>query len=115
MLKKALIQLKETETPILHTDRGCHYRWKEWINILNKAKIIRSMSKKGYFLDNSACEGFFGRIKNEMFYLREWQNIDLKEFKKILNDYLIWYNTKRIKMSLGFKSPIEYRQSLGLI
>ncbi|MBS5115479.1 MAG: IS3 family transposase [Erysipelotrichaceae bacterium] len=31
-----------------------------------------------------------------------------------LNDYIIWYNTKRIKESLGYKSPIDYRESLGL-
>ncbi|WP_420884694.1 IS3 family transposase [Absicoccus porci] len=28
---------------------------------------------------------------------------------------MIWYNTKRIKASLGYLSPMEYRQSLGLI
>lgn len=27
-----------------------------------------SMSKKDCSPDNSACEGFFGRVKNEMFY-----------------------------------------------
>ncbi|KDE71696.1 integrase [Fusobacterium necrophorum DJ-2] len=72
------------------------------------------MSKKGCSPDNSAREGFFGRIKNEMFYSRDWKNISLEEFKTILNEYLIWYN-KRIKMCLGFKSPQEYRQSLGII
>lgn len=73
------------------------------------------MSKKGCSPDNSACEGFFSRIKNEMFYSRDWKNISLEEFKTILNEYLIWYNNKRIKMCLGFKSPQEYRQSLGII
>lgn len=33
---------------------------------------------------------------------------------KQLNDYIMWYNSKRIKSSLGYKSPIEYRKSLGL-
>ena len=33
---------------------------------------------------------------------------------KTLNDYIIWYNQKRIKISLGNMSPLEYRQSLGL-
>ena len=28
--------------------------------------------------------------------------------------YLVWYNTIRIKVSLGNKSPVEYRQSLGI-
>ncbi|NLM27386.1 MAG: IS3 family transposase, partial [Clostridiaceae bacterium] len=30
-------------------------------------------------------------------------------------DYLIWYNKKRIKISLGAMSPIDYRRSMGLI
>ncbi|MHB8927417.1 MAG: IS3 family transposase, partial [Bacillota bacterium] len=30
-----------------------------------------------------------------------------------LDSYLHWYNEKRIKISLGGRSPIEYRQSLG--
>ncbi|MHB1452778.1 MAG: IS3 family transposase, partial [Saccharofermentanales bacterium] len=29
-------------------------------------------------------------------------------------EYIKWYNYKRIKMSLGGKSPIQYRTSLGL-
>ena len=87
-----------------------------WINLLKEAKISRSMSKKGCSPDNSACEGFFGRIKKEMFFFpREWSNVSLENFKIILNDYLMRYNSKRIKISLGFKSPEEYRQSLGLI
>lgn len=74
--------------------------------------------KKGCFPDNSACEGFFGRLKNEFFYNRSWTNISTEDFIKRLNDYIIWYNTKRIKErikeSLGYMSPIDYRKSLGL-
>ena len=33
---------------------------------------------------------------------------------KILNNYLVWYNELRIKKSLGYMSPMEYRRSLGL-
>ncbi|MCE2989666.1 MAG: IS3 family transposase, partial [Burkholderiales bacterium] len=28
--------------------------------------------------------------------------------------YIRWYNEKRIKMSLGARSPVQYRESLGL-
>jgi len=72
------------------------------------------MSKKGCSPDNAACEGFFGRLKNEMFYNRSWTNVSIKEFINELDNYIHWYNEKRIKMSLGRKSPIEYRCSLGL-
>jgi transposase InsO family protein len=32
----------------------------------------------------------------------------------VLDAYVRWYNEKRIKGSLGYLSPIEYRESLGL-
>lgn len=114
MLDQAISQLHEDEHPIVHTDRGCHYRWPGWIERLEKAGIKRSMSRKGCSPDNSACEGLFGRLKNEMFYTQDWTGVSIPAFIKILNNYLVWYNETRIKTSLGNMSPREYRQSLGL-
>ena len=82
---------------------------------MEKAGLQRSMSKKGCSPDNSACEGLFGRLKNEMFYTQSWANVSIQQFIEILNQYLIWYNKERIKVSLGNRSPEEYRRSLGLI
>jgi transposase InsO family protein len=73
------------------------------------------MSRKGCSPDNSACEGFFGRLKNEMFYNCSWQGVSIEQFIDELNNYLILYNEKRIKISLGGMSPVEYRRSIGLI
>lgn len=82
---------------------------------MDNAGLERSMSKKGCSPDNSACEGLFGRIKNKMFYSRNWGDTSVQQFIEILDEYLIWYNDKRIKESLGYMSPREYRQSLGLV
>lgn len=82
---------------------------------MDKAGLIRSMSKKGCSPDNAACEGFFGRIKNEMFYGRSWQGITIEEFCNQLEEYMIWYRDKRIKMSLNGMSPMEYRESKGMV
>ena len=114
MLDKALSTLSVDEHPVLHSDRGCHYRWPGWIERIDLAGITRSMSKKGCSPDNSACEGLFGRLKNEMFYNRDWSEISISDFIIILNNYLVWYNEKRIKVSLGNMSPLEYRRSLGI-
>jgi putative transposase len=51
---------------------SAHYRWPEWRSRIADAKLIHSMSRKGCSLDNAACEGFFGRLKTELFYLRNW-------------------------------------------
>ena len=99
--------------PTVHSDRGCHYRWPGWIQRMKEAGLTRSMSKKGCSPDNAACEGFFGRLKNEMFYGRSWIGVSPDNFAQALDDSINWYNCKRIKLALGGLSPIEYRQHLG--
>jgi len=101
--------------PIVHSDRGAHYRWQGWLSRISDAKLVRSMSRKACSPDNAACEGFFGRLKTELFYPRDWKNATLEQFIKEVDDYIRWYNEKRIKMSLGARSPIEYRNSLGIV
>ena len=59
-------------------------------------------------------EGFFGRMKNEMFYGRDWSGVTIEEFVDLIGKYIERYNTKRIKRSLGGMSPMDYRKSLGL-
>ena len=101
--------------PVIHSDRGAHYRWPGWLSRVQNAKLIRSMSRKGCSPDNAACEGFFGRLKTELFYPRSWQDITIDQFIQIVDSYIRWYNEKRIKISLGSLSPLEYRASLGLM
>ena len=115
MLDNAIGTLKDGEHPIIHSDRGAHYRWPGWIERMENAGLTRSMSKKGCSPDNSACEGFFGRLKNEMFYGQVWKDVSIDEFIIILDEYIHWYSEKRIKLSLGGMSPLQYRRSLGLI
>ena len=69
---------------------------------------------KGCSPDNAACEGLFGRLKNEMYYHRDWINTTFEEFMQQVNSYIQWYNEQRIKISLGGLSPSEYRRNLGL-
>ena len=59
------------------------------------------MSRKGCSPDNAACEGFFGRLKTELFYPRSWQATTIEQFIEVVDSYIRWYNGKRIKISLG--------------
>jgi transposase InsO family protein/transposase-like protein len=115
MLDLATGTLKYGEYPLIHSDQGIHYRWAGWIARMDANGLKRSMSRKGCAPDNAACEGFFGRLKNEFFYFRSWIGVSIKEFINVLHKYLIWYNEKRIKLSLGGMSPLEYRRSLGFV
>ena len=50
---------------------------------MHNAKLIRSMSRKGCSPDNAACEGFFGRLKTELFYPRDWQATTIEQFTQV--------------------------------
>ena len=65
------------------------------------------MRRKGNCLDNAIIENFFDLLKSELFYL--------KKFKKELNSYIKYYNTKRIKIKLKGLSPVEYRTKSQLV
>ena len=115
MLDEGILTLAEGEKPLVHSDRGAHYRWPGWIERMEAAGLTRSMSKKGCSPDNSACEGFFGRLKNEMFYGVSWRGVTIDSFIHELDQYIQWYANDRIKLSLGGMSPMDYRRSLGFL
>jgi len=100
--------------PVVHSDRGGHYCWPGWLSRIEQANLVRSMSRKACSPDNAACEGFFGRLKNELFYSRDWLATTIEEFVAALDSYICWYNEARIKMSLGSRSPVEHRRNLGI-
>lgn len=104
----------DSNRPVVHSDRGGHYRWPGWISRIAEAKLVRSMSRKACSPDNAACEGFFGRLKNELFYSRDWLSTSIEEFVAALNAYIRWYNDSRIKVSLGYRSPMEHRRNLAI-
>lgn len=113
-LLQACAQLKEGEHPRSHSDRGGHYRWPGWVSICEEHGLVRSMSRRGCSPDNSRAEGFFGRLKVEFFYGRDWEGVTIEEFMGTLHGYMVWYRDERRKSDLGYRSPTQYRRELGL-
>ncbi|MCZ5265387.1 IS3 family transposase [Escherichia coli] len=107
MLNKGLESLAEGEKPLLHSDQGWHYRIKSYQSALADKGLVQSMSRKGNCLDNAVMENFFGHLKEEMYYRRDYRNVE--ELENAVNEYITYWNQKRIKLSLGGLSPVEYR------
>ena len=92
---------------IFHTDRGSEFKNKEIDNIIAVFNIRRSLSKKGSPYDNAVAEAGFKIIKTE--FVKNKKFLNLKELKYKLNDYINWYNKRRIHGSLDNLTPKEYR------
>jgi transposase InsO family protein len=65
--------------------------------IMKKLGLKQSMSRKGNCHDNAVMENFFGRLKVEMFYGEEKTFRNYEDFRKALEEYMLWYNQERIK------------------
>lgn len=113
MLDSAFERIPDNSGVILHSDQGWQYQHKQYQARLAKKGVIQSMSRKGNCLDNAIMENFFGLLKSELLYLRDFKDID--EFVEELEKYIYYYNNKRIKSKLKGLSPVEYRIKSQLV
>ena len=109
MLNQAFSKYDNLEGLIMHSDQGWQYQMQHYHQTLKNKGIHQSMSRKGNCLDNSLMENFFGIMKNEMFYGHESEFKTLEELRNAMDDYIIYYNEKRIKLKLKGMSPVQYR------
>jgi putative transposase len=107
MLDQAFERLTGEETLLIHSDQGWHYQMKRYQNSLGERGITQSMSRKGNCYDNAVIENFFGIMKSEFLYLKEFESV--QHFKNELEKYIEYYNHKRIKAKLKGMSPVQYR------
>ncbi len=94
-----------SEETLIHSDQGCHYTSVSFRNLIQDEKLRQSMSRKANCWDNAPQESFFGHMKDE---------IDLsgcktfRDVKKVIDDYMDYYNNERYQWQLAKLSPNEY-------
>ncbi len=115
LLDKAFSKFEDLTGLIFHSDQGWQYQMSSWHKALKDKGIIQSMSRKGNCLDNCPIENFFGKLKNEMFYGHEYEFKTREQLKEAIEEYIEYYNTKRIKVKLKGLTPCQARsQALSL-
>ena len=99
--------------PLFHSDRGFQYTGKLFKTKLDEIGATQSMSRVGRCIDNGPMEGFWGIIKSELYYLRKFRNFD--ELEQAIDQYIDFYNTKRIQEKLKGLAPLEYRNQASVV
>ena len=107
MLDKAFARFDSLDGLILHSDQGWQYQHYGYRKRLEEHGIIQSMSRKGNCLDNAMAENFFGIMKSELLYAENFESSEA--FMNASDEYIDYYNNKRIKSRLKGKSPAQYR------
>lgn len=109
MIKKLKANHKEKiKGMIIQSDQGVQYQNSRYSELLEKYELIQSMSRKGNCLDNSPTENFFGRLKEEIWYNKEYKYESSKDLIKEIHNYIRYYNEIRIVTRLK-TSPTNFR------
>ncbi|WNM15419.1 IS3 family transposase [Mesomycoplasma ovipneumoniae] len=90
---------------VIHSDHGFQYTSKTYIDKINKMGGTVSLSRIGNSLDNREAEYWFSIIKSECLNELDYSKITLEDLKKIIADYIFWYNNYRIQSILNWKTP----------
>ncbi|QHT47953.1 IS3 family transposase [Bacillus sp. SB49] len=110
MLENGLQRLNPKDELMMHSDQGWHYQMRPYRERLQEAGITQSMSRKGNCHDNAVIENFFGIMKSELLYYKEFESIE--HFKEQLTAFMDNYNHQRIKSKLRM-SPIQFREKFN--
>lgn len=95
----------------MHSDQDSVYTSFDYQNQIKIKGITMSMSRKGTPSDNACIESFHSSLKSETFYLKELTNEPTSIVIEIVKEYIPYYNETRIQQKLGYRSPIDYRES----
>ena len=89
---------------IHHTDRGGQYAGNEYRRVLARARMRQSMIRAGDCYDSAFMESCFGTIKREL-EMERYENKAIA--RKEIAGYIRYYNTRRLRSSLGYLTPEE--------
>lgn len=102
-------RIKKDARVIFHSDRGAQYASDVYRDLLKENNIIPSMSRSGNCYDNAFVESWFKTFKHEFFFRNRF--IDYEDLRlKIFYNIEVWYNRERMHSSLGFLSPVQYKE-----
>lgn len=107
------VALEQNAHPLLHSDRGYQYTSKQFYNRLKKHGMKQSMSRVAHCIDNGPMEGFWGILKRETYYGRRFTSRE--DLICAIEDYISYYNTRRIQRKLQLMTPVEYHEQYYLV
>lgn len=90
---------------IFNSDQGSHFTSPKYIQLVQGAGSRVSMDGKGRAFDNIFTERLWKTIKYECVYLNEFETP--REARKVIGEYIEFYNHQRLHQSLGYRTPAQ--------
>jgi transposase InsO family protein len=116
LVADALSMALQTRRPgkglLHHSDRGSQYASADYRGLLAANGMECSMSRTGNCYDNAVAESFFGTLKTERVYRRDYQTIEQAR-SSVFAWIEMFYNRRRLHSSLGYMSPEAFEAKIN--
>jgi transposase InsO family protein len=106
--REQAIERRQPEPGLVHhSDRGLQYASAEYAAILEKHRMVPSMSRPANPYDNASCESFMKTLKREEIYANDYRDLEhlAQSVEACIENY---YNRCRLHSALGYRSPEEF-------
>jgi putative transposase len=108
-LEQALEKRQPEPGLVHHSDRGLQYACAEYVAIIEKHRMVPSMSRPANPYDNASCESFMKTLKREEIYANKYE--DLEHLRANVEEFIEqYYNRQRLHSALGYRSPEEFER-----
>ncbi len=105
----ATVAFPLTDIEVLHTDRGSEFANASIDEMLEAFGIKRSLSKKGCPYDNAVIESANNNLKRGLVHRESFA--DTERLRQRVNEWVWFYNNRRIHSTLDYMSPVEFREA----
>lgn len=110
-LRRALVKRQPAPGLVFHSDRGAEFAASSFRRMLDEAKALQSMSRKGNCWDNAPSESFFSTLEFEGPMTSTWRYLTDAE-PEIFMFIEGYYNQTRLHSYNGYRSPNEAEANL---
>ncbi len=113
-LNQAINERQPNAGLVHHSDRGTQYASNEYVNRLEAAGMVISMSRPARPWENAYCESFMSTLKREQVSCSRYAT--LEDLQTQMTEFIDqFYNVQRLHSALAYCSPEEFERNQGAL